>query len=62
MARTAIPAVDEMEFYELVAALTDDCAATSRRIAERFHEEIPSYTRLRSSDITPAGAAVRRRP
>lgn len=58
MARTAIPAVDEREFHELVAALTDDCAATSRRIAERFHEEIPAYTRLRSSDITPAGAAV----
>lgn len=58
MAPTAIPAIDEVELHELVGALTDDCAATSRRIAERFHEEIPSYTRLSSSDITPAGAAV----
>lgn len=58
MTRTEIPAVDETEFHALVAALTDGCAPTSRRIAERFHEEIPSYTRLRSSDITPASAAV----
>lgn len=58
MTRTAIPAGDETELRELVGLLSAECDAMSRRIAERFHEEIPSYTRLPSSDITPAGVAV----
>lgn len=58
MPPAATPAVNQSEFHALVEALAGDCASMSCRIAERFHEEIPSYTRLRGDDITPAGAAV----
>lgn len=58
MALKAIPTVDEAEWQGLIEALIEDRTATSRRIVERFHEEIPSYRRLSSGEITPAGVTV----